>query len=47
MATYWVSFANEDEFLGVAIVDFDDSEFGPDDCQKLTEAVIHKTIEGR
>jgi hypothetical protein len=45
MATFWVSFANDDEFLGVAIVDFDDREFDPDDRRKLVEAVIRKTIE--
>ena len=36
MATYWLSFANEDESLGVAIVDGNDGDG--------IEAMIRKTI---
>jgi hypothetical protein len=48
MATFWVSFATEEKFLGVAIVDFDDSTYDredPNDRQELVAAVIRKTIE--
>lgn len=48
MATFWVSFSTEEKFLGVAIVDFDDSTYDRDnlgDRRDLAEAVIRKTIE--
>ena len=38
MATYWVSFATDDEFLGVTIIDMDDEE-------PTAMNVVKKTIE--
>jgi hypothetical protein len=43
MATFWVSFATEEEFLGVAIIDMDDDEGATD--RERAERVIRRTIE--
>jgi hypothetical protein len=42
MATFWVSFANDDEFLGVAIVDHDDAD---SDSATIVQTIVRKTIE--
>jgi hypothetical protein len=44
MATFWVSFANEEGGLGVAIVDVDDTNATTIELETM-EKIVRKTIE--